>query len=64
VGLGLIPQLHRSQGIAQLLLERTAAAIKRRPAAFPEIALTSSRDGEGIADLRASIARLLSERGQ
>jgi GTP-binding protein len=46
------------------LLERTAAAIKRRPAAFPEIALTSSRDGDGIADLRASIARLLSERGQ
>jgi GTP-binding protein len=46
------------------LLERTAAAIKRRPAAFPEIALTSSRDGDGVADLRASIARLLSERGQ
>ncbi|MCX7327958.1 MAG: ribosome biogenesis GTP-binding protein YihA/YsxC [Hyphomicrobiales bacterium] len=46
------------------LLERTAAAIKRRPAAFPEIALTSSRDGDGIADLRASIARLLRERGQ
>ncbi len=45
------------------LLERTSAAIIRRPAAFPEVLLTSSRDGAGIAELRASIARLLSERG-
>lgn len=45
------------------LIERTSAAIIRRPAAFPEVLLTSSRDGDGIAELRASIARLLSERG-
>jgi GTP-binding protein len=45
------------------LLERTAAQIAKRPAAFPEIALTSSRDGVGIEDLRASIARLIAERG-
>ncbi|MGL4438618.1 MAG: ribosome biogenesis GTP-binding protein YihA/YsxC [Bosea sp. (in: a-proteobacteria)] len=45
------------------LIERTKAAIIRRPAAFPEVLLTSSRDGEGIAELRASIARLLNERG-
>lgn len=45
------------------LIERTSAAIIRRPAAFPEVLLTSSRNGEGIAELRASIARLLSERG-
>jgi GTP-binding protein len=45
------------------LLERTAAQIAKRPAAFPEIALTSSRDGVGIEDLRASIARLIVERG-
>jgi GTP-binding protein len=45
------------------LIERTKAAIIRRPAAFPEVLLTSSRNGEGIAELRASIARLLSERG-
>ena len=45
------------------VLERTTAAIVRRPAAFPEVLLTSSRDGMGIEDLRASIARLLSERG-
>jgi GTP-binding protein len=45
------------------LLERTTAAIKRRPAAYPEVLLTSSRDGAGISELRASIARLLAERG-
>ncbi|MCO4054892.1 MAG: YihA family ribosome biogenesis GTP-binding protein [Bosea sp.] len=45
------------------LLERASAAIQRRPAAYPDILLTSSRDGDGIAELRASIARLLAERG-
>ncbi len=45
------------------LLERTAAAIARRPAAYPEVILTSSKGGEGITELRASIARLLAERG-
>ncbi len=39
------------------------AAIARRPAAFPEILLTSSRDDRGVAELRACVARLLSERG-
>ncbi len=45
------------------LLERTSAAIARRPAAYPELILTSSKDGEGITELRTSIARLLDERG-
>jgi GTP-binding protein len=45
------------------LLERARAAIQRRPAAYPEVLLTSSRDGGGIAELRASIAQLLAERG-
>jgi GTP-binding protein len=45
------------------VLERAGAAIQRRPAAYPEILLTSSRDGDGIGELRASIARLLAERG-
>jgi GTP-binding protein len=40
------------------------AAIARRPAAYPEIAATSSRDGIGIADLRAGVVRLLRERGE
>ena len=42
----------------------TQAAIARRPAAYPEILLTSSRDNIGIAELRTGIARLLAERGE
>jgi len=39
-----------------------AAAIGRRPAAFPGIIATSARQGTGIADLRAAVVRLLRER--
>lgn len=39
------------------------AALKRRPAAYPEIATTSSKKNEGIAHLRASIMKLITERG-
>jgi GTP-binding protein len=39
------------------------AALAKRPAAYPEIILTSSRDDLGVADLRAAVARLLAERG-
>ena len=42
----------------------TEKAIQKRPAAFPEILLTSSRSGSGMADLRTAIARLLQERGE
>jgi GTP-binding protein len=42
----------------------TAAKIAKRAAAFPEIVPTSSRTGVGIAELRAGVARLLSERGE
>ena len=38
------------------------AAIARRPAAFPDVIATSARDGAGIAELRAAVARLLRER--
>jgi GTP-binding protein len=41
----------------------TKAAIAKRPAAFPDLITTSARSGEGIEDLRAAIARLVSERG-
>ena len=40
----------------------TEAVLKKRPAAFPGTIATSSRTGAGILDLRAAIARLLSER--
>lgn len=39
------------------------AAVKKRAAAHPDILLTSSRKGEGIAELRAAIAGLLEDRG-
>jgi GTP-binding protein len=38
------------------------AALAKRPAAFPTVITTSSRDGTGIPELRAAIARLLEER--
>ncbi len=44
-------------------LSRTMEAIGKRPAAFPQVIFTSSENGEGIADLREAIARLLVERG-
>jgi GTP-binding protein len=50
---------------ASELAERIAdieAALKKRPAAFPQILPTSSRSGVGIPELRAAIARLLAER--
>ena len=40
----------------------TAAALAKRPAAFPEIMATSSREGAGMPELRAAIARLVRER--
>jgi GTP-binding protein len=41
----------------------TLESLNKHVAAFPEIMLTSARTGEGIAELRAHIARLLAERG-
>jgi GTP-binding protein len=41
----------------------TLAALRKHVAALPEVLFTSVRTGEGIADLRAHIARLLAERG-
>jgi GTP-binding protein len=45
-------------------IETVKAAIKKRPAAFPDVIATSSQSGDGVADLRAAIARLLAERGR
>jgi GTP-binding protein len=50
-------------GALDARVAETEAAIKRRAAAFPLVQPTSSRTGAGIVALRASIARLLGERG-
>ena len=43
-------------------LRRVKAAMRKRPAAFPDLIATSSHSGAGIENLRAAIARLLAER--
>ena len=48
------------------LEERTAAtldALKKHPAAYPELVVTSSRTGAGMPQLRAAMMRVLAERG-
>lgn len=44
-------------------LAATLALASKRRAAFPEVIFTSSRSGEGIAELRTAIAKLMAERG-
>jgi GTP-binding protein len=45
-------------------IEETKAGLAKRPAAFPDVLATSSRDDAGIPELRAAVARLLAERGR
>ncbi|TVQ56663.1 MAG: YihA family ribosome biogenesis GTP-binding protein [Rhodobacteraceae bacterium] len=40
-------------------VEATRAEARKHPAAFPDIALTSSEKGEGLADLKAVVASFL-----
>jgi GTP-binding protein len=40
----------------------TQRLLAKRAAAFPELIVTSSREGEGVSELRAAIGRLLAER--
>jgi GTP-binding protein len=44
------------------LLAATEARLAQHPAAYPEVLPTSARAGDGIAELRAAIARLIKER--
>ena len=39
-----------------------SAALKKHPAAFPDVLATSSRTGDGMPELRAAIVRLCAER--
>jgi GTP-binding protein len=50
------------QAVLAQRIDDTAAALARRPAAFPEILVTSSREGAGMPELRAAIARVVKER--
>jgi len=43
-------------------IEETTTALAKHPAAFPDVLVTSSRDGSGMAELRAAMVRLLHER--
>ncbi|MEP4192583.1 MAG: YihA family ribosome biogenesis GTP-binding protein, partial [Sneathiella sp.] len=40
------------------VMEKTQDELKKRPAAHPDILLTSSNKGTGIAELRAELASL------
>jgi GTP-binding protein len=51
----------KGPAIEQRLAE-TQVALATRPAAYPEILFTSAHTGEGVLELRASIARLVAER--
>ena len=45
-------------------IEGVKAALRKRAAAFPELIATSARSGAGIPQLRAAVARLLTERSR
>jgi GTP-binding protein len=45
------------------LIAATLQALRQHPAAYPDVFLTSARQGEGIAELRAHVAALLAESG-
>ncbi len=44
-------------------VESVEAALSRRPAAFPNVLVTSARRGDGVGELREHVARILAERG-
>jgi len=52
------------KGELAAVIEKTQTAIAKRPAAYPEIMVTSSREKAGVVELRAAIAQLLHERGE
>jgi GTP-binding protein len=45
----------------EAVVAATQAAIGQRPAAYPRLLLTSAKTGQGMAELRAAIAQLLSK---
>jgi GTP-binding protein len=51
----------KAQAMADMR-EATLAALKKHPAAYPDVIATSSRTGDGMPELRAAVIRLLDER--
>ena len=47
----------------EAVVAATLAELRTRVAAFPSVIFTSSETGEGIPELRAAVALLLSQRG-
>ena len=58
--------LTKADQVKKSALEETMAAmadkLRKHPAAFPEMLVTSSRDGGGMGEMRAAIVKLLRER--
>lgn len=58
--------LTKADQVKKAALEQTmatmASSLRKHPAAFPEMLVTSSRDGGGMAEMRAAIVKLLRER--
>lgn len=52
-----------SESAAQHVRAAAEEALAAHPAAYPEVLMTSSAKGTGIAELRATIAGLIAERG-
>lgn len=46
----------------QTRIDETLAGLAKHPAAFPQVLVTSSRTGDGMAELRAAILRVVDER--
>jgi len=58
--------LTKADQVKKAALEQTMATmadkLRKHPAAFPEMLVTSSRDGGGMTEMRAAIVKLLRER--
>jgi GTP-binding protein len=51
------------KGEREARVQQVLADLAKHPAAFPEVIFTSSETGEGIAELREGIARMLAQMG-
>jgi GTP-binding protein len=45
-------------------IDAVAAAVRKRPAAYPDVLVTSARTGAGLSELRAAVVRLLAEKAR